>query len=146
STADSALGTDNSDLHDSPVRAKKWPNSYPRRPLSARPALSADPTKGSCETEQLNAFRWAILLLVMVIEGTTVNLLNHAVARIGRTEHELAEQPQLCVQRGVVLVGVFLSGHAFPGQSPNSGNSAEPWNATIRRTPSAVTVSTCSAC
>src|SRR2546430_12176004 len=80
STADSARSTDNSDLHDSPVRAKKWPNS-------TAPALSADPTKGGCDTEQLTAFRWAILLLVITIEGTTVNLLNHAVGGVGRTEH-----------------------------------------------------------
>src|SRR2546430_9574592 len=45
STADSARGTDNSDLHDSPVRAKKWPNSY-RAGLYQRAGLIGEAHKG----------------------------------------------------------------------------------------------------
>src|SRR5206468_5345979 len=72
----------------------------------------ADPAEVSGNTEQSDAFRWPILLLVVVVERTTVDLLNHAVGGVGRAEHEVAEQSQLCVKLLVVLGVVFWFGHA----------------------------------
>jgi hypothetical protein len=88
-----------------------------------------------------------MLLIFLVLERAMVDLPHDAVGGVGRTEHEVAEQSQLRVQLLVAPGDVFWLGHAVGhGQSPNSGNSPEPWNATIRPTPSLVSVSTCSAC
>lgn len=53
-----------------------------------------------------------MLLIVLVIECAMVDLLHDAVGRVGRTEHEVAEQSQLCVKLRIVLGDVFRFGHA----------------------------------
>jgi hypothetical protein len=53
-----------------------------------------------------------MLLIVLVIECAMVDLPHDAVGGVGRTEHEVAEQSQLCVKLLVVLGDV--SGSDMP--------------------------------
>ena len=53
-----------------------------------------------------------MLLIVLVIECAMVDLPHDAVGGVGRTEHEVAEQSQLCVKLLVVLGEVFWFEHA----------------------------------